>query len=58
MPVLQHLLQLIVDELNLRSDDDLAGSLAGRMTPAAPAFLTAFVNSGVILIPKRRRVAQ
>ena len=29
MPVLQHLLQLIVDELDLGSDDDLASGLAG-----------------------------
>ena len=47
MPVLRHLLQLIVDELNLGSDDDLAGSLGGADDTGSAGFLTTFSSTAV-----------
>ncbi len=55
---LQHLLQLIVHELNLGADDDLAGSCWADDTGSTGSLDSLFIHSGVSFISKRRRVAQ
>ena len=50
MPVLQHLLQLIVDELDLGSDDDLASGLAGADNAGSTSSLDGLlVDSSAVL---------
>src|SRR5699024_6366427 len=49
-PLSEHLLQLIVNELHLGSDDDLAGVLAGTDNAGSTCILNGlFINSGVVV---------